>query len=169
MLYFCEELISSTKRLIKRDLCTFLKYKQKQVLKDLVASVCTQICCTLVQYLHKCVMKTQKFDYVHNKLCMCKVTWCIFLLCAATLIDVWLVDRFVPVNHLCVYEFWYFFVTVKVEVFCSCSVTYLTLISWPFHDVMLPKGIVNEWITTWRLLLKLQMSCIISNTVMLMQ
>jgi len=36
MLRFCEESISSTVQLIKRDLCTFIKYKQKQVLKDLV-------------------------------------------------------------------------------------------------------------------------------------
>jgi len=51
--YFCEESIRSTIRLIKRDLCTFFKYKQKQVLKDLVASVCTQIYRNSIQYLHK--------------------------------------------------------------------------------------------------------------------
>ena len=44
-------------KLVKGDLCTLLKYKQKQVLKDLVASVCTQICCTSTQYLYKRVIK----------------------------------------------------------------------------------------------------------------
>jgi hypothetical protein len=74
MLYFCEESISSTIQLIKRGLCTVLKYKQKQVLEDLVASVCTQICCTLIQYLQKYVIKNPKFEYIHNKSCMYKAT-----------------------------------------------------------------------------------------------
>ena len=46
-------------KLAKGDLRTLLKYKRKQVLKDLVASVCTQICHTSTQYLRKRVVKEQ--------------------------------------------------------------------------------------------------------------